>query len=413
MLPEVVLASDRDQLNTIRPSLERVACTNGQPGEPFQDYGLDGVALTPQIEDGGFDWGESNGVFDYNPNKINYIANTPSLWLARALKIEGGGPRFWIDGGIRDVMNFVVAGMYLAGRLHHLSPRSIVTYESFDRLIGRAPFVPNQGDAERFDQLGEHVLLRYGDIDATPEEIDDDDGAHVGSNVDAVSRLNGSLHWMMRGWQRALGDESPPGGRSPSRTLSDSVESPAYGGRYNFEVVLPPGYDDPENADQTYPVVYLLHGYGQRTRGLATANVFFGGMMSTGIWPATIFIYPDGACSDMVVFACNDGVDNDGDGLIDLDDPGCDGDERARTEQDDVDDPPRRCADGIDNDRDGQVDLDDPGCLTETSDDEGECREGTFYLNHVVSLDGVSLGRDYEGAFLDMMNYVNAQYRAR
>ena len=216
----------------------------------------------------------------------------------------------------------------------------------------------------------------------------------------------------MRGWQEALGDQAPRAGRSPSRALSDSVESDTFGGYYNFEVVLPPGYDDPENAEQSYPVVYLLHGYGQRTRGLATANVFFGGMMSTGIWPSVIFVYPDGACSDMIVFACNDGVDNDGDGLIDLDDPTCDG-ERGRTESDEDQSSPRRCADGIDNDRDGLIDLADPGCLTESQDDEGECREGTFYLNHATSVDGVSLGRDYEGAFLDMMNHVDTHYRTR
>ena len=411
MLPETVLASDRDALNTIRRSLERLACADGEPGEPFEDYGLDGVMMTPQIAEGGFDWGEGNGSFDYNPNKISYIASTPSLWLARALELQGGGPRYWIDGGIRDVMNFVVAGMYLAGRLHHLSPRSVTTYESFERLLGREPFVPNFEDSYRFDRLGEHVFLRYGDLDATPEEIEAHDGGHVGSDVNAMSRLNGALHWMVRGWQRALGDQAPRGTGSPSQLRSDSVDSPIFGGRYHFEVVLPPGYDDPENAEQRYPVIYLLHGYGQRARGLAIANVFFGGMMATGIWPGVIFVYPDGACSDMVQVACNDGVDNDGDGLVDLDDPTCDGDERARTERDEGDSSPRRCADGVDNDRDGLIDLADPGCLSETHDDEGECREGTFYLNHVVGVDGVSRGRDYEGAFLDMIQYVDTHYR--
>lgn len=54
---------------------------------------------------------------------------------------------------------------------------------------------------------------------------------------------------------------------------------------------------------------------------------------------------------------CSDGVDNDGDGLIDSDDPDCmppPGDEGP------WDDP--TCSDGIDNDQDGLTDGDDPDC---------------------------------------------------
>ncbi|RMD82824.1 MAG: hypothetical protein D6815_08175, partial [Candidatus Dadabacteria bacterium] len=51
---------------------------------------------------------------------------------------------------------------------------------------------------------------------------------------------------------------------------------------------------------------------------------------------------------------CSNGVDDDGDGLIDVSDPGCDG-PGADTEA-------PACDDGRDNDRDGVVDLADPGC---------------------------------------------------
>jgi len=72
------------------------------------------------------------------------------------------------------------------------------------------------------------------------------------------------------------------------------------------------------------------------------------------------------------VAACNDGLDNDNDGLIDLSDPGC-------ANADDNDElnvvtppppPPAACADGIDNDGDGLTDLSDPGCTDATDDDE-------------------------------------------
>lgn len=58
--------------------------------------------------------------------------------------------------------------------------------------------------------------------------------------------------------------------------------------------------------------------------------------------------------------ACADGRDNDGDGLRDLNDPGC-----QDASDDDETDPPvvPDCADGLDNDDDGRIDLVDPDCL--------------------------------------------------
>jgi len=65
-------------------------------------------------------------------------------------------------------------------------------------------------------------------------------------------------------------------------------------------------------------------------------------------------------------YACSDGIDNDGDGLIDMDDPGCMNDQ----DNDEYDPPPVQCNDGIDNDGDGLIDLDDPGCMNDQDNDE-------------------------------------------
>ncbi|HEV8325282.1 MAG TPA: hypothetical protein VG389_26965 [Myxococcota bacterium] len=55
--------------------------------------------------------------------------------------------------------------------------------------------------------------------------------------------------------------------------------------------------------------------------------------------------------------ACADGVDNDGDGLVDLTDPGC----ASPTDVDETDTP--QCSDGLDNDGDGAIDFPaDTGC---------------------------------------------------
>jgi hypothetical protein len=71
------------------------------------------------------------------------------------------------------------------------------------------------------------------------------------------------------------------------------------------------------------------------------------------------------------VFQCNDGIDNDGDGLIDFPaDPGC----TDANDDDEFNAPPvAQCADGIDNDGDGLIDFPaDPGCVDENDNDEAD-----------------------------------------
>ena len=72
--------------------------------------------------------------------------------------------------------------------------------------------------------------------------------------------------------------------------------------------------------------------------------------------------------SPPAVVQCNDGIDNDGDGLVDLDDPGCENGQ----DDDETNAPPpvAQCSDGLDNDGDGLIDLADPGCEGEFDDDE-------------------------------------------
>jgi subtilisin family serine protease len=55
--------------------------------------------------------------------------------------------------------------------------------------------------------------------------------------------------------------------------------------------------------------------------------------------------------------ACDDGLDDDGDGLVDLDDPGCaDATDRSEQAAELV------CDNGLDDDGDGAIDAADPGC---------------------------------------------------
>lgn len=69
-----------------------------------------------------------------------------------------------------------------------------------------------------------------------------------------------------------------------------------------------------------------------------------------------------------VITQCADTIDNDGDGLVDLDDPGCD----APSDDDETDAVIAQCADGVDNDDDGLIDLQDPACASAEDDDESD-----------------------------------------
>lgn len=68
---------------------------------------------------------------------------------------------------------------------------------------------------------------------------------------------------------------------------------------------------------------------------------------------------------------CADGIDNDGDGRIDLLDPGC---SNVRDDEEFNDPVTTQCSDGIDNDGDGDIDLNDDGC--EGADDNTESSSG-------------------------------------
>jgi uncharacterized repeat protein (TIGR01451 family) len=58
---------------------------------------------------------------------------------------------------------------------------------------------------------------------------------------------------------------------------------------------------------------------------------------------------------------CSDGIDNDGDGATDFNDPGC---YTGGTYNPNDNDERNQCSDGIDNDGDGLADFNDPGCYT-------------------------------------------------
>ncbi|HQH27139.1 MAG TPA: hypothetical protein PLP17_07060, partial [Oligoflexia bacterium] len=136
----------------------------------------------------------------------------------------------------------------------------------------------------------------------------------------------------------------------------------------------------------------------------ACANYYIVGFNGTN-W------YKTGSCLDNNYIAaltcsqpvqCQDGIDNDGDGLLDENDPGCssclddsegpgtsqcqdgldnDGDGAAdypadascsSPQDNDETNPKTQCQDGIDNEPDGLIDMEDPGCSSPQDNNEGD-----------------------------------------
>jgi hypothetical protein len=85
-------------------------------------------------------------------------------------------------------------------------------------------------------------------------------------------------------------------------------------------------------------------------------------------------------CGEEAPTDCEDGADNDGDGLFDGADPGC-----TLTGGEFETPDPVECADGLDNDGDGAIDADDIGCSDADDDEE---RDPTRACNDGLDNDG-------------------------
>lgn len=100
------------------------------------------------------------------------------------------------------------------------------------------------------------------------------------------------------------------------------------------------------------------------------AHIEWGGACSFTCWDGTVLDSPTESCPPQPS-QCSDGIHNDSDGRLDVDDPGChtdfdpwDGDASYNPDDDNEGDEPQ-CVDNGDNDSDGRKDSADPGCHTD------------------------------------------------
>ncbi|MHB8420266.1 MAG: alpha/beta hydrolase [Myxococcales bacterium] len=275
-----------------------------EKGEPFQDDGLDGVPGTG-------DYGEGNGTFDQSPAMANYFGVDPRTNIVKRWPSIGADAThvsqlfridYLIDGGVRDVFNFGVSGAQIFGLLHALLPAGqtqlFADFTSWPSA--NAPFATDtdyQADGVNWSLVPRDLMTFYGTLEPTAEELAAGDGDHVGTVGQALDRFDALYHWFSHRWD---GFPDVELGSKPeqfsARQNYTTFYSQALGANRDFGIVVPPGYDSPENASARYPVIYILHGYGMSADDMMGVDVVYDGDMATGDLRKMIAVFPSGRC---------------------------------------------------------------------------------------------------------------------
>jgi hypothetical protein len=287
-----------------------------QEGEPYLDYGLDGVANTV---DSPYDHGEGDGEFtaaaglqrfwDYDPHSLvrgwSNLEVTPLDDDALA-RID-----FWTDGGIRDLFNFVAPARHLLGTFAARG-RNAVTFGQFNQMPGLDPDNVEEFNPAHivWEDVQGVVMQRYGIEEPTANQLEQGTGMHVGTINEIATRLQAALYFTAARWPDA------PRTQSPSTPEKPAEDRPAceYIGNCTFDftssfgrigqvgVTLPPGYAHADLQEARYPVIYVMHGYGQVPEDLQLAIAFLPNWMNGNTdsqasrLGKAILVYLDGRC---------------------------------------------------------------------------------------------------------------------
>jgi len=276
------------------------------PGERFQDFGLDGV-------EGTSDHGEGNGTYDVNPHLTRAFDQSPKRLLERIEEADLDRLDLWADAGIRDFLYSAQITNHFFSALNGRN-KSLSRYIDWEGLRAvtdpaDAEYDPQVADLSR-EKIGQRAYLRYGDASVCPGiDFENGRGNHVGPPWEVLNRLNTMLAFasarftggdfgVLNGELTELG--GPEGGIGDFVKM-DRFESAALGRAQPFTVILPPDYY--RHPDATYPVLYFLHGQGQKAADLAASALLFLSPMMTSKkgagrsdWQKMIIVFADGEC---------------------------------------------------------------------------------------------------------------------
>jgi hypothetical protein len=331
-----------------------------EPGEPFYDYGLDGVPGTG-------DEGEGNGQFDMCDGRKRLLESDGRTAL-RGMDATARARLFWLfDGGIRDVFNLGLSAKQGWGFVNGF--RTAGYYRDFTLIPGMQD--PYSGDyvpwGGPWKEVPSDLMVFYGKDDPTDQDRINGDGDHVGTTDQAADRVYTMFNWVAARWP-SLPKAPVPANPTPysQRAQILSYASTVLGAQRDFGLYVPPGYDDPANQNIRYPVLYMLHGYGMDPSGYISASLIADSYMvdpQVQFMPM-IIVFPSGDCcfKNTVTGA-------------------------------------RDCRELDDN---GNPIGNDPNWVR-------ECNRGTFFVNRTGYT--ASDARAYGDSFFELMDYVDANYR--
>lgn len=288
-----------------------------QPGEAFDDTGLDGVMGT---SDSPYDWGEGDGKLTVAPGLQRFWDFCPHSVLHRVTTATPGGELddealgkldLWTDGGTRDLFNFAVAARHLVGGFAARG-RNVAYYTEFNMVPGLDPAAPNAYDPALIDWGGVPgtVMLRYGADDPDDQDVENGSGQHVGTAAEVLMRLQLALYYIGSRWPDAPLAQHDSSANKPAEgvpeceiTGSCTLEFTASDGRTGpVGITLPPGYAHADLQHVRYPVIYMLHGYGMTPTDLLATIAFLKNWMNAPLnsqasrLPKAILVYVDGRC---------------------------------------------------------------------------------------------------------------------
>ncbi len=274
-------------------------------GEPYDDFGLDGVDGTCQQGDtptgvaGCYDFGEGDGSWTMSPNtKRWYDTGDIDVMLAAMTPAQRDRIGIWWDAGIRDFLNAVISSNVGAGIVAAKYGLELGVWDSFETI--QAPGTLRYDFAKiDWSDKPRNNFVRYGNPDASETDITNGDGRHVGTPIQIINRATTAFAWMDAQWPNGNRDTIAKAGQ----IIEDLVfTAPTTGRDTPYGLFLPPGYDQQENATTTYPVVYFLHGYGQDPNDLVLLSAVFENYMTNPNWEPEdrfqkfIIVYVDGRC---------------------------------------------------------------------------------------------------------------------
>ena len=263
------------------------------PGEPFRDFGLDGVAGTG-------DSGEGNGQYDQVEGRKRLFA-LDGRSNFNALPKEGQA-RFnvLLDGGIHDIFNLGLMARHLFTAVRRARDGLVGEYRSFTDIPGMKD--RNTGAFNPWNRswraVPKDVLTLYGKETRTEAELIAGEGDHVGTAEQASSRFQIVFNWVAYLWPNAPRPQAVFGKSTPADYRTENFTSQKLGAKWEYAIAVPPGYGDPENAGARYPVAYLLHGYGMDPADFVAAAIIANNFV---VDPAlqlrpVIYVFPNGRC---------------------------------------------------------------------------------------------------------------------